>query len=476
MRTHTEDAMKKKPLSVALALAVTAGCSAQSGGDLVGHSSEAISVGSVYNFGTLAKPGSCMDAQGAGTGDGTQIQEWACNGTGAQSFSVQAAGGGAYYLVNTNANKCVDVQARGTANGTKIQLYDCNQTVAQTFSIEPEANGFVTFVNTNSGKCLDVSGDDPANGTVVQLYDCNGTNAQLWNPAVIGGGSGSGGGSSGGSTGGGGGGSGMPVQVTNGCPVDLWIHGVGQEATLQPDNAHLAPGASQEYEAPLTWTAARIYAYLQGPDENGNPQGQNDKVEMNFSSSGGVEALNTDITYVDWVALPSQIQTFGSGSDCTTVGCEVPYSQLLDGCPSSLLTGHECLSAGNYCLNPVNGGDPLCSALNGQIGACAAEYSACAGAAGSSTAQVYSCSGAFFSQSPQYCAALNRGVLAAPGPSTPASEFYESPPFNAYAQWVHQRCPGIYAFPYDDYGSSNQSSDHTCSGATQMTVTFCPKG
>jgi hypothetical protein len=470
--------MNKKPMSVALALAACAACSAQSGSDVVGSSNEAITAGATYNFGTLANPGACMDATGGGTGDGTQIQEWWCNGSGAQSFSVQSAGGGAYYIVNTNANKCVDVQARGTANGTKIQLYDCNQTPAQTFYIEPQSNGFVTLVNTNSNKCLDVTAASTANGTLIQLYDCNGTNAQLWNPAVIsgstGGGSSSGGGGS--SSGGTSNGSSLLVKVTNGCPVDVWVHGVGAEATLAPDNAHLSPGATQSYNAPLTWSAARIYAYLQAPDSSGNPQGQNDKVEMNFTNANGVESINSDITYVDWVALPSQIQAIGSGSDCTTVGCELPYDSILDGCPSALLTGHECLSAGNYCSNPNNDGNAICHTLDGQVGACASEYAACAGAAGSSTAEVYACAGSFFSQSPEFCAALNRGVLGAPGAGTPASSFYKSPPFNTYAQWVHNVCPGIYAFPYDDYGSSNQSSDHTCSGATELNVTFCPKG
>jgi hypothetical protein len=266
--------------------------------------------------------------------------------------------------------------------------------------------------------------------------------------------------------------------VTNGCPLDLWIHATGNEATLQPDNVHLVQGASQTYQAPLTWTAARVYAYLDAPDSSGNPQGVNDKVEMNFYVTNGSEYVNTDITYVDWVAIPSQIQTFGTGSDCTTVGCQVPYANLLQGCPASLLSGsgRECLSAGYYCLTTAQAGDPYCHALDSQIAACASQYADCAGAAGSTTTQVYSCSGAFFGGSPQYCAALNRNVLGAPGASTPPSAYYQTQPFNTYAQWVHQTCPGIYAFPYDDFGSSNQSSDHTCTGATQMTVTFCPKG
>jgi hypothetical protein len=269
---------------------------------------------------------------------------------------------------------------------------------------------------------------------------------------------------------------GLIVQVTNSCPVDLWIHGTGGGGTLMPDNVQLVPGATQQYNAPLTWTAARVYAYLQGPDGNGNPQGQNDKIEMNFGNSNGVESLNTDVTYVDWLALPSQIQGVGSGSDCVTIGCYVPYSQVLDGCPPSLLTGQECLSAGAYCAGGNNDGDPFCHALDSQISACASEYSDCTPPGGATTSDVYSCSDSFFSQSPEYCAALNRGVLAQPGAGTPASAFYTNPPFNSYSAWVHQTCPGIYAFPYDDYGSSNQSSDHTCSGATQLNITWCPQG
>lgn len=269
---------------------------------------------------------------------------------------------------------------------------------------------------------------------------------------------------------------GLIVQVTNSCPVNLWIHGTGGGGTLMPDNVQLVPGATQQYNAPLTWTAARVYAYLQGPDGNGNPQGQNDKVEMNFDNSNGVESLNTDVTYVDWLALPSQIQGIGSGSDCVTVGCYVPYSQVLDGCPSSLLSGQECLSAGSYCAGGNNGGDPFCHALDSQISACASEYSDCTPPAGATTPDVYSCTDSFFSQSPEYCAALNRGVLSQPGAGTPSSAFYTNPPFNTYAAWVHQTCPGIYAFPYDDYGSSNQSSDETCTGATQLNITWCPRG
>jgi hypothetical protein len=178
------------------------GCSS-SPGDAVGKTGQAVSAGQIFNFGALAHPGSCMDAQGSGTADGTQIQEWTCNGTGAQSFELQDAGNGAFTIHNTNAGKCVDVQGDGSADGTKVQLYDCNGTGAQSFDVQDAGGGLVSFVNTSSNKCLDVSGDNPADGTVVQLWDCNGTNAQRWNPTVIGAASSSGGGGSGSGSGGG---------------------------------------------------------------------------------------------------------------------------------------------------------------------------------------------------------------------------------------------------------------------------------
>ena len=205
-------------LSALLPLTLLAAACGSGPSESVGSTGQkVVASGDIYNFGALANPGSCMDAQGGGTGDGTQIQEWPCNGTGAQSYELLDDGSGGFTIHNTQANKCVDVQGAGTANGTKVQLWDCNGTGAQSFVTEDAGNGFVHLVNTNSNKCLDVTADNPAAGTVVQLYDCNGTNAQTWNPSVIGvasssGGSGSGSGS-GGATSSSGGGSTPPGWV-----------------------------------------------------------------------------------------------------------------------------------------------------------------------------------------------------------------------------------------------------------------------
>ena len=76
---------------IAPMLVVVASCSAaHDDAEAVGDTTQALTSGHNYNLGTLANPGSCMDVAAAGTSDGTNIQEWTCNGTGAQSFKLQA--------------------------------------------------------------------------------------------------------------------------------------------------------------------------------------------------------------------------------------------------------------------------------------------------------------------------------------------------------------------------------------------------
>jgi hypothetical protein len=114
--------------------------------------------------------GKCVDVAGAETADGTPVQLWECNGTGAQQWSVAADG------TLRTLGKCMDVTAAGTANGTQIQLYSCNGTGAQRWQPQPDG----TLVNPASGKCLDATGQSSANGTRLQIWTCTGTANQLW--------------------------------------------------------------------------------------------------------------------------------------------------------------------------------------------------------------------------------------------------------------------------------------------------------
>jgi chitinase len=115
--------------------------------------------------------GKCVDVNAASTANGTQIQLYTCNGTNAQSWTVESNG------TLQALGKCMDVAAAGTANGTKVQLYDCNGTGAQQWTHSASNQ----LVNPSSGKCLDATGPSSADGTPLQIWSCTGGANQAWN-------------------------------------------------------------------------------------------------------------------------------------------------------------------------------------------------------------------------------------------------------------------------------------------------------
>ncbi|CAL9393338.1 lectin [Streptomyces sp. enrichment culture] len=114
--------------------------------------------------------GKCLDVAGAVAADGTQVQLWSCNGTGAQRWTV--AGDGSLRAFD----RCLDVSGGGTADGTRVQLWTCNGTGAQRWAAQPDG----TVRNPQSGKCLDASGSTWNDGTAVHLWTCHTGPNQKW--------------------------------------------------------------------------------------------------------------------------------------------------------------------------------------------------------------------------------------------------------------------------------------------------------
>jgi beta-glucanase (GH16 family) len=114
--------------------------------------------------------GKCVDVAGANTANGTPVQLWDCNGTGAQNWTI--GGDGTIRALG----KCLDVSGGGTANGTVVQLWDCNGTGAQQWRVST-AND---IVNPQANRCLDATGASSANGTRLQIWDCTGGANQKW--------------------------------------------------------------------------------------------------------------------------------------------------------------------------------------------------------------------------------------------------------------------------------------------------------
>jgi chitinase len=142
--------------------------------------------GGVYFFHALFNESSCLDVYEDDSDNGTQIEEYGCNGSGAQAFKVVDIGNGMVNLVHLDSGKCVDVYGAGANWGTNIVLWPCNsQDVAEQFFIQTDPAGDWTFYNPNSGQCLDVTGANPQNLTPIETWPCNYNGNQKWWPELV---------------------------------------------------------------------------------------------------------------------------------------------------------------------------------------------------------------------------------------------------------------------------------------------------
>jgi glucosylceramidase len=115
--------------------------------------------------------GKCVDVAGANSADGTTVQLYTCNGTGAQQWTRNADG-----TITGLAGKCLDVAAGSTANGAKVQLYTCNGSGAQQWTYTSAHD----LINPQANKCLDVTGNVSTDGTPLQIWSCTGAANQKW--------------------------------------------------------------------------------------------------------------------------------------------------------------------------------------------------------------------------------------------------------------------------------------------------------
>jgi hypothetical protein len=136
----------------------------------VATSSYLIASGTPYPAGAVTGlGGKCVDVSSSNTGNGTAIQLWTCNTTGAQRWTKQNG-------TLRALGKCLDVASSGTTDGTLVQLWDCNGTGAQTWQARSDG----TLLNPQSGKCLDATGSASADGTRLQIRTCAATANQRW--------------------------------------------------------------------------------------------------------------------------------------------------------------------------------------------------------------------------------------------------------------------------------------------------------
>lgn len=140
---------------------------------------------SIYQIRTGTAAERCVDVSASGTADGTNIQQYTCNGTNAQRFRLVNVVNDIYEIRNVISNKCVDVSNAGTAAGTNVQLMTCNGTPQQRWAVQPLGNGqYRLQPQTGANLCMDVSNSGTYDGANVQEWPCNGTRAQVFTLAL----------------------------------------------------------------------------------------------------------------------------------------------------------------------------------------------------------------------------------------------------------------------------------------------------
>jgi hypothetical protein len=91
-----------------------------------------------------------------------------------QQFTLPAVGQTGE--VRVYGDRCLDAEAAGTANGTRLIIWECHGGANQqwTRTASGELRGL------QSGRCVDVLGARTANLTDVWLWDCLGAPNQQW--------------------------------------------------------------------------------------------------------------------------------------------------------------------------------------------------------------------------------------------------------------------------------------------------------
>jgi non-reducing end alpha-L-arabinofuranosidase len=121
--------------------------------------------------GTITGPGGqCVDVAADDTGtDGAAVQLWNCQSYAEDQFWTHHTNGSL-----STIGRCLDINGNGTANGTDVELWDCNGVGGQVWQQQSDGS----LLNPQSGRCLDSPNGATANGTRLRIWDCNGSAAQ----------------------------------------------------------------------------------------------------------------------------------------------------------------------------------------------------------------------------------------------------------------------------------------------------------
>jgi hypothetical protein len=116
--------------------------------------------------------GLCADVPGGWSGTGWGIQQYTCNGTGAQRYDFLIAPDGSYRIqTQTGSNLCLDA---GAGSGAQIVQNACNGAVSQKWKVYANPDASYTVSTSNGAGCIAIEGGSIANGARLVTETCAG--------------------------------------------------------------------------------------------------------------------------------------------------------------------------------------------------------------------------------------------------------------------------------------------------------------
>lgn len=124
----------------------------------------------------------CMEVYHSGTANGSKVDQYRCNGTATQKWTLIQFDIARFNLYNANSGRCLDTTGNH-ADGVQMVIWSCNSANSnQIFYILASGSSyqFTMRPNWNNGKCVEVSHSSQLDAAVVDHYTCNGSQTQLW--------------------------------------------------------------------------------------------------------------------------------------------------------------------------------------------------------------------------------------------------------------------------------------------------------
>ncbi|MBX7554356.1 RICIN domain-containing protein [Streptomyces sp. NPDC004232] len=136
--------------------------------------------------------GQCLDDTNLSAANGTQYQQYHCEGGYQQMLDLKPVSGktNTYTVFNELSGKCLDVSGASSADGAAVIQYTCSGAANQQFTLNPVTalgnNKDYQLVAVHSGKCVDVSDVSTAPGALIHQWTCDPAGAlstkknQIW--------------------------------------------------------------------------------------------------------------------------------------------------------------------------------------------------------------------------------------------------------------------------------------------------------